>query len=1060
MIPIKPKDAFWSDEQWQAIYESGKNILVSAGAGSGKTAVLTQRIIEILKNGISINRLIVLTFTKAAAFEMKERIRKELEKNIEKFPNLRKELDSLDQANIQTFDSFALEIVRKYHYLLGVSRDINIGDKVILDFKREEIIEEVFDYYYENDDKDFLDFLSTYTLKSDKQIKKYVFNLGKQLDLLINKDEFLDTYLEKFYDEELIKIRVKEYLDLIKLYIERIKFHLKNIENNITDRDLLNYYEKLKDSLADLLASRTYQGFKENSNVKIASVRTYNIEEWEFLKAEVEHIRELIKELKELLIYENEDEIALEIWETKKSAKVLIEIIKEVEKRFFAYKLNTNLFDFLDIAKLAIKLFKENVELKEYYKEHIYEILIDEYQDTNDLQEELISLIANNNVYMVGDIKQSIYRFRNANPEIFKNKYQDYKKNGKDLVIDLVLNFRSRKEVLNAVNLIFSRIMSVDIGGVEYNQNHSLKYGNLNYDKNQAKQNYALEILNYEIDEEDVLPVEKEVVIVANDIIKKLNEKYLVYDKTLNTLRPCKLSDFTILSSTKKNFDFYKQVFEYFNLPLMIHKEEDFVRSSEIYVIKNILRAVYSLTNPSYYLDNFKDAILSILRSFLVEASSEDIATIFSGDVQEGLNLRYPEIMSNLINISKKVKELTLSEILAEIYKEFDIYYKLVKIGDVEEKENKLNFFLQKFSEFDKLNYTILDAINYLEAVMQSDDVDIEAKGNLKIADDAINMMTIHMSKGLEFPICYFVDFSNRFIYSELNDRILFDKEYGIILPVFKEGIKDTILKTLLKQKVRYEEISERLRVLYVALTRPKEKMIIVCEKFSDQPKNEDKKLNLSEQLEINSFYDCLNAIRNVLYYYTKPTYLKAFKLLNQKPLIQSFQKTDKKITLKNYCIKKEAVKKEIASMHSFKLYTKEELEVLELGTMLHKCLELIDLNANIDYQIHMLNVDERIKTKLKNFYKLPFFKKKVLNVFHELHFSYVEDNIIYNGSIDLILEFEDKFVIIDFKLSNLEKKEYERQLRIYKNYLQRVVNKEVETYLYSLLKEELKFVL
>lgn len=1061
MIPTKPKDVFWSDMQWQAIHDCGKNILVSAGAGSGKTAVLTQRIIEILKRGISLDRLIVLTFTKAAASEMKERVRKELEKEVKVNYSLKESLDYLDQANIQTFDSFSLELVKKYHYLLNVSKDINIGDKVILDLKRKEIIEEVFNELYETKDKDFLDFINVFTIKNDDLIREYIFKICLGLDLLIDKDSYLDHYLDNYYNEELLNKRVKEYLEIIKLYITRIKFHLKKLEDNITDEALINYLEKLKDALTDLLASRTLRGFKENIEIKLPNIpRTSNEVEKEFLKEEKNWISDLIKELKEYAIYDSEEEIINEIKETKKYAEVIIKIIKEVERRFFNYKLSINLFDFLDVAKLAIKLFSENSELKDYYKNHIYEILIDEYQDTNDIQEALINLIANNNVYMVGDIKQSIYRFRNANPDIFKDKYNLFKVNGKDLVIDLVENFRSRKEVLEDINIMFSKLMSIEIGGVDYNDNHSLKFGNLIYEKLKAIQNYNLEILNYEVDNDDFKDAEIEAFIVAKDIKEKIESKYQVFDKEKKCLRDCTYQDFTILSSGKKNFEIYKKIFEYFSLPLVIHKEEDFVRSNEIYVIKNILRIIYSLINDDYYKDNFKDAIVSLLRSFLVEASDEDISLLFLEDIKEGLNLRFHEIYTNLINISRTVQNLTLSEILGEIYKNFDIYYKLVRLGDVEEKENKLNYFLTKFSEFDKLNYTLLDAITYLEAVMNSSELDIQSINKPNISKEAINMMSIHMSKGLEFPICYYVDLSTKFVYKELNDRILFDKEYGIIIPIFNDGIKETILKKLLKTKTHYEEISERLRILYVALTRAKEKMVVVSKPFSDRPCDNERTLDLSEKLSINSFYDCFNLIRGSIRDYIKLSLIEVTKDYENKTSIPLEFTEHEKVEFLDVSVKMHKEVKEVASTSYFKLYSKEELNNLELGIKLHKYLELIDLNQDITMQINKLDLDNKLKTKLKSFYELYILKEKIIKVYHEQHFSYEDSNILYKGVIDLILELSNKFVIIDFKLSNLEKKEYERQLSIYYNYLKKVTNKQVEAYLYSILNEELKRVI
>lgn len=1058
MIPIKPKNVIWSDEQWQAIHEHGKNILVSAGAGSGKTAVLTERIIEILKKGVSIDRLIVLTFTKAAASEMKERVRSELQKIVSTHPELTNNLTYLDQANIQTFDSFALEIVKKYHYFLDVSREINIGDKVLLDLKRKEIINDVFNDFYESENKAFYDFINTFTIKNDNLLQQYLFQICLGLDLLIDKDKYLESYIANYYNEVVYNDRLTEYLDLIKFTVERIRKHLRRIDNIITDEVLVNYSERLKDSLADLLASRTYRGFRESVDIKLPQIpRNGDIEEKELVRRERVKISDLLKELKSMLSYASEDEIINELKSTKDHASVIIKIVKEVESRFWDYKKKINLFDFLDIAKLAITLFETNNELRDYYQSHIYEILIDEYQDTNDIQEALISKISNNNVYMVGDIKQSIYRFRNANPEIFKNKYLDFKASNKDVAIDLVKNFRSRKEVLDNINLVFNKVMSLELGGVDYDDNHSLKFGNLAYLKNIAPQDYNFDILTYESDESDLTSVEKEAFIVARDIKKKINEKYQVFDKKLGTLRDAHFGDFTILASGKKNFETYKKVFEYFNLPLVIHKEEDFIRSNEIYVIKNILRAIHSLNDLQYYKDNFKDAILSLLRSFLVEASDKDISLIFLGDIKEGLNLRFPKIYSSLINISRKVENLTLSEILGEIYKEFDIYYKLVKLGDVEDKENKLNYFLAKFSEFDNLNFTLLDAINYLEEIINSKDLDIDIGMKSEIAKDAINMMTIHMSKGLEFPVCYYVDLSVRFVYKELNDRILFDKEYGIIIPVFREGLKDTILKKLLKQRTIYEEISERLRIFYVALTRAKEKMIIVSSNFTDEILESEEKIDLNDKLNYKSFYDILNSIRDILIPYTKPTLHLGTKDYEKTKVINLKGPSTKKVEIREVVVKKEKEVKEIASASELKLYTKEELEYIELGTKLHEYLEFIDLKEDLDSQLDLLNIENNLKQKLKNFYSLDIFKEKILNIYKELPFSYSSDNILYQGIIDLVLELVDKFVIIDFKLSNLEKKEYIRQLSIYKGFIKSISEKYVETYLYSIMNEELK---
>lgn len=1059
MIPIKPRNVYWSDEQWKAIHESGKSILVNAGAGSGKTAVLTQRIIEILKRGISLDRLIVLTFTKAAAREMKERVRKALIKYSCDDSNLKSQLDYLDQAAIQTFDAFALSLVKRYHYLLGVDKSITIGDNVILEIKRKQIIDEVFNELYEEGSKDFLDFVALFALKKDDILKSNIYNLCTKVDLLTNSEEFLDSYFSKFYNHEYLDEKVDEFINLIKFDLDRIKLRLNNIEKIVTDEKLVKHYEGIRDSLADLLAVRTYKGILENIDVSIPRMPS-KADEDEKIKVDYEkkQIKDLIDKLKKVLTFADIDEIKTELLATKNYVKVIIRIIKEVEKRFLEFKNKRNIYGFLDIAKLAIKIFKENSDLKDYYKNYIYEILIDEYQDTSDIQEELINEISNNNVYMVGDVKQSIYRFRNANPEIFKNKYATFKTAKDAIAIDLSKNFRSRKEVLKNINDIFSKVMSLDLGGVDYDLNHALQFGNLKYDKN-AINNYDLDIYTYDYSDDSLTATEKEAFIVANDIKMKMAEKYKIYDKDNDCIRDCKYSDFTILVSQKDKFELYKKIFEYMQIPLVIHKDEDFVRSSEIYVIKNILRAVYSLINYDYYLNNFKDAIYSILRSFLIEASDEEISLIFMGNLKEGLILRFPLVYDNLINIARMVEKSTLSEILGEIYQIFDIYVNIVKLGNVEEVENKLNFLLSKFKELDSNGYTLADAIKYLEVLME-EGYDIEASEVIKIDESSVNIMTIHKSKGLEFPVCYFVELGSRFKVTESNDRIIFDKDYGFILPIFKEGLKDTILKSLLKSKYLIEEISERLRVFYVALTRAKEKIIIVCEDFNQVEDYYPDIIPYVERLNYNSFYAVLNSLRRHLRLYKRPTLVNGSKDYLNTRKIAILSKDTPLITLKSVNVGIEEVTKKIASSASSKLNTKEEIKKLEFGTLVHEYFELIDFKSDINKQLEKVNINNLIKNKIYKFYNLDIFKESIVNVYHEYQFSYNQGNINTKGIIDLIIEYEDKIYIIDFKLSELEKEEYKKQLQVYYDYLKMITNKQINAYLYSIIKEELKLII
>ncbi len=497
----------WTKEQKLAIDKEGSNIIVSAGAGSGKTAVLTERVIRKLKEGVSIDELLILTFTEAAAKEMKDRIRRAIVKN----ESLKKNLELIDSAYITTFDSYALSVVKKYYYLLNISPNIKICDENILFLKKSEILDDIFEDYYRENDELFIKLITDYTNKNDTFIKNNILSINNKLDSIINKEEFLDNYFSNYTDEDIDKY-ISEYNNLLIRKINSIKNLIHSLSFFVEN----TYIEKLNNELKNLLNSKTYNEVKTNCEIKLPSLPRNSSEE---AKAYKELIKSMLDSVKKLCTYENEEEIKSSIFKTKDYVKVVIDILKRLDNEIKEFKKENELYDFLDIELLAIKVLKENKEVAKSIKESLNEIMIDEYQDTNDIQEEFISYISNNNVYMVGDIKQSIYRFRNANPYIFKSKYDSYK-DGNGFKIDLNKNFRSREEVLDGINKIFSKIMDDSIGGASYIDSHQMIFGNLDYNNNgKVNQNNNLDIYNYTFDKESGFSKEEyEAFIVANDI--------------------------------------------------------------------------------------------------------------------------------------------------------------------------------------------------------------------------------------------------------------------------------------------------------------------------------------------------------------------------------------------------------------------------------------------------------------------------------------------------------------------------------------------------------------
>ena len=374
MIPIKPSDAIWTDEQWNAIYDKGHNIIVSAGAGSGKTAVLSERVIENLKSGMSIKEVLLLTFTKAASLEMKTRIRNKIKKN----PSLSKELSLIDEAYITTFDSFALSIVKKYHYILNISPNVSIIDGSLIRIKKKEILTNIFDKYYENRNEKFLKLISDFCIKDDKEIFESILSIYSKIDLKYNKNEYLDNYINEYFNIDRINNDIKDYEKLLMSKFEELDY---------TDSD---YITNLRLSVSNLMHSKTYDEIVSNLSVEIPRLPKGSTDE---VKEKKELINDVIKNIKSLCTYKNREEIMSTILSTKDYKEVIIDILKDFDKYVMSYKYENDIYEFTDIANLAIKLVKENVSVKEELKNSFKEIMIDEYQDTNDLQEILINMI-------------------------------------------------------------------------------------------------------------------------------------------------------------------------------------------------------------------------------------------------------------------------------------------------------------------------------------------------------------------------------------------------------------------------------------------------------------------------------------------------------------------------------------------------------------------------------------------------------------------------------------------------------------------------------------------
>ncbi len=1024
----------WTKEQKQAIDLEGSNILVSAGAGSGKTAVLSERVLRKVKDGVSVDDILVLTFTNAAAKEMKERIRNNIQK-----AGIAEQLEKIDSAYITTFDSFALSVVKKYHYLIDVSSDIAITDASVLTLKKKKILDNVFEDFFFQNDENFLRLIDSYSLKDTNEIKNFIMEAQSKLDLLYKRDNYLNNYDSLFFSESYVDNLYQQFLTLLKNKLENIKNYLEEL----TFLDAGDYYNSLIFVFNPVFMANNYTEIKNNIGFDFPRIPKNSSDEVKLVRDKIKNELEAIKKL---CRYESDQNIKSSILKTRDNVLAIIMVIKEFNTRLDKIKKAENLYEFTDIAKLAIKIVEEHELARNYYKNKFNEILIDEYQDTSDLQDLFIKQIENNNVYMVGDIKQSIYRFRNANPKLFIEKYECYSKNNGGQKIDLNKNFRSREEVINNINLIFDFIMDQNLGGADYRNTSRLVFGNNVYnDEGKISDNSNLEILNYEYDKSlGFYQNEVEIFAVAQDIKNKIDNKYKVYDRKLNTTRACNYSDFAIIMDRSTDFDLFKKIFEYLNLPLTILKEESISSSVDIKIIKNIVKMLIKIANKKFDID-FWYTYFSIARSYLFNIEDEKI---FDDYVNK--NYQDSPIYKTCLLVTKDAYNDSIYSILNNIIKHFKFYEKMIRVGDVNSHIALLDYLLDLTKSLQD-NYGIEEYYEYLDNITGGN---IDIKFNVQTASlEGIKIMTIHKSKGLEYPICYFCGLYKPFNIRELNNKFIYDNKYGFIIPCLNDGLKSTILKDLLKENYIKEEISEKIRLFYVALTRAREKMIFVADLKEKQTLNSDLVIKDDYRLATRSFLDFLSLIYKSLKPYlinidvNKLALTKDYNLSLQK-FTNDFEDGNFIETL-DFKMPLDILDQTRFSKSMNKLKTLEDKKKLQQGLDIHSIMENMNL-LNPNYDIVPSNYLEYVKAFIES-----SVLKGVINYYQEYEFIYETDNNIYHGIIDLLLEYEDHFLIVDYKLKNTMDDAYKDQLKGYKNYLKTITCKDIDVVLYSFLDKE-----
>lgn len=1011
----------WSNAQLEALKPFNGNMLISAGAGSGKTQVLSQKVHDILASGVANpESILVVTFTVAAAFEMKQRIKKNLAQN-----GVSQEIiNKIDSSHIQTFDSFANFIVRKYASYLNISSSINILDTNILSIKLKEYIDEIVDELYVEKSPLFAKLLQKTCVRSDKDLRTIIFDLAKKLDIYEDKEYLLDNYETLFFDRKRVEEDYKNFILLCKKYISD-GYDAIFEKNSIDDSDRLG---KLNEEIKQLLDTPTEDFLLALNSFNLPRAKRGLSDE---AKKPFDSFKKNILQYVEGLVepYSDFEDVYERVFEVKDEMLFLVEILKKLDKKINSYKKLTNSYTFNDIAKMCLKLFMIP-EVKAKIKDSFKFILVDEYQDTSDIQERFINEISDNNVYMVGDIKQSIYRFRFANCDIFRDKYFLYKSDPtKGKKVDLVDNFRSRKEILNAVNEIFSNIMYKEMGGADYKVDHIINYGLKTYDEKVFDKNlYGLKIVDYLSSEEKDDPY-IEIKIVANKIIELFKNNTQVFDKN-GYLRPIQFSDIAILIRRKKNFKDYVRIFSEYNIPVSCDTKNDFFNYDSLLVLENIF------TGVNYFRNNLDDEVVlkyiytSIARSYLYEYSDKAIyESIMDGSYKNS------EILEKCSRIAEFSLMNSVEDTFNKIISEFKIVVKLSSIDRVLDNFEKIEFLNGMSKNFDSSKLSFDEFCDFFIKIKEYDiDFEIETQDQTK---NAVQLMSNHKSKGLEWPIVFLTDITDGRGGAPDNTIGKFFKVGGAYFRIFGTLQPLPFYSTYNKMIDTFEESSEAIRIFYVALTRARETLYMVV--------NKDKYNDITVPIFKNRNF--LNLIKNsnIELPIEKGNYAQNY--LDGENFILEIDDKNKKIV--EFCSVFEEKISRTASHAVDKNEINDELQSkLDFGIELHEYMETIDFkNPNTNYIQNF-----RAKKIIDKILDMDVFKECLNDNFIDAYkeYEFIDDNL--HGFVDLFLLFEDEIKIIDYKLKNIDKEEYKHQLKTYKDYLEKIFKKPCKTYLISLI--------
>lgn len=904
----------WTKSQSNAIHADGCNILVSAAAGSGKTAVLVERIIQKITDSdkpVSIDRLVVVTFTKAAAAEMKSRIRVELDKLIALNPsdqNLIRQQTLVNNARITTIDSFCLDIVRNYFTETDIDPGFRTADEGEITLINNDIMSQMMEDYYTEGSSEFFNLVDSYgTGRNDSKLERMILRIYEFARSYPWENEWYDSCAnmynveneEDFENNPWVEYIYNKIKKILSGYRDRYEIYLTlcNEKNGLE-----KYYERIRQEKEHLVRILESGSFKELSD----RVRSFSFDRMppcskncdEIKKAEVTEgrnsLKDFIKSLQTDIFAQDVSDIIDSLKESAPVVRLLTSMARDFSERIKAEKRERNIIDFNDMEHLALDILVHNnngvleyTSVADSLSDYYSEILIDEYQDSNMLQEQILTAVSRtrreneaNNIYMVGDVKQSIYRFRMACPELFvekSNNYKDYTDNNSSndyCKIQLQNNFRSRDNILNSVNSIFEKIMIREFGGIAYDEDARLNHG-INYDKApdyiiDGENTYeavdfskdsstSIHILEKDDSQDSREEAEARVIagIIHNLMDRSEGKVYVVADKeSPKGYRTIRYSDIVIISRSAKNYaQTVVNTLMDEGIPAYTDSSTGFFAVREIQLVLSFLSVIDNPLNDipmaavmmSYYgemntkemadirLVDKKAKLYDIIRKFSrgdYEASgiNENSGVNKTPQLDEKISDKCVKLYNLVEEFRKKSDVMSVYDLLWDVLYSTGYYYYVGTMPSGTRRQANLDILLKKAEDFEKTSFRgLFNFLRYIEK-LQTYEVEIGEASIVSEKENVVRLMTIHKSKGLEFPVVIVAGMGKKLNNNDGKEGVLIHQKYGIgmdMVHIDTRTKNPTFSKNVIASALKEDNISEDMRILYVAMTRAREKLIM-----------------------------------------------------------------------------------------------------------------------------------------------------------------------------------------------------------------------------------------